>query len=482
MEYDDNFDDYYDDANIYDEEDLEKMLAGYTDFDYGDEMEYARISFMDLAENCLYPTLQQTIHMLAPLYVLCITTRIVCVVGYSDTEDHPLPRWLLNICISLGGLLALYMFFGNNIVYLLVCAVSVYVILLVTSWKLQNIAGVTVAAYIFLFIVICELFVVDEKIWHSIRGAQIMLSMKLIGLGFDITSGVTPLPAFTDYMAYIFCAGNVIFGPWMSFQDFKSIYSTSLSKCLDVDWMTKVMKSSLFSVFCLSFSTCFGSWIILDSNYKWVRAYRDAQSFRFSHYFVCFVSETTIALSGINPSEIDYGVTVTRPLYVEFPRSLVEVVTNWNLPMHNWLKNYVFKTARPYGTFLAVTLTYVASSLLHGLNFQLAAVLLSLGFYSYVEMVFRRKLARVFDACLEARSCRDNCPHTYKQNHPFVWITNLCFGCVAVFHLAYLGLMFDSSAEAEKGYNMSHTLQKWSDLGFLSHWVILGTYIFHLMV
>lgn len=33
-----------------------------------------------------------------------------------------------------------------------------------------------------------------------------------------------------------------------------------------------------------------------------------------------------------------------------------------------------------------------------------------------------------------------------------------------------------------QGYNMSHTLQKWLDLGFLSHWVILGTYIFHLMV
>lgn len=219
-----------------------------------------------------------------------------------------------------------------------------------------------------------------------ISGAQIMLSMKVIGLGFDISSGVISLPSFTDYMAYIFCAGNVIFGPWISFLDFKSIYSTNISKCLvsyinptywrgrgstsshlvsvplfffslhffisllpsfslwwvnlslflllapscqlflslfssvffqpyhlplpsiipsvssflspcpppqiarlksalfllenwclgkvllslyqAVDWMTKVMKSSFFSVLCLSFSTCFGSWIILDSNYK----------------------------------------------------------------------------------------------------------------------------------------------------------------------------------------------------------------------
>lgn len=36
------------------------------------------------------------------------------------------------------------------------------------------------------------------------------------------------------------------------------------------------------------------------------------------------------------------------------------------------------------------------------------------------------------------------------QDHPYVRITNLCFGCLSVFHLAYLGLMFDSSEEAEK--------------------------------
>lgn len=85
MDYEEPFD-YYDDANLYDEEDLEKMIAAYDDLDYNDEMEYARISFFELAENCLYPTLQQTVHMLAPLYVLCITTRLICVVGYSGNE------------------------------------------------------------------------------------------------------------------------------------------------------------------------------------------------------------------------------------------------------------------------------------------------------------------------------------------------------------------------------------------------------------
>lgn len=38
---------------------------------------------------------------------------------------------------------------------------------------------------------------------------------------------------------------------------------------------------------------------------------------------------------------VDAGVrdmTTTRVLHIELPRSLVEVVTSWSLPMHFWLK------------------------------------------------------------------------------------------------------------------------------------------------
>ena len=30
-------------------------------------------------------------------------------------------------------------------------------------------------------------------------------------------------------------------------------------------------------------------------------------------------------------------LSVARPLNIELPRSLTEVVANWNLPMHFWL-------------------------------------------------------------------------------------------------------------------------------------------------
>jgi len=63
----------------------------------------------------------------------------------------------------------------------------------------------------------------------------------------------------------------------------------------------------------------------------------------------------------------------------------------------------VFRTTISYGSFVAVLSTYVASSLLHGLNFQLSAVLLSLGAYTYVEYMLRQKLANTFRACILVR-------------------------------------------------------------------------------
>ena len=51
---------------------------------------------------------------------------------------------------------------------------------------------------------------------------------------------------------------------------------------------------------------------------------------------------------------------------------------------------------------------------------------------------------------------------------------NLLFGLLAMFHLAYLGVMFDQSAESSSGYSWAHTLAKWRNLDFISHYVVGG--------
>ncbi|XP_003375713.1 putative protein-cysteine N-palmitoyltransferase porcupine [Trichinella spiralis] len=61
------------------------------------------------------------------------------------------------------------------------------------------------------------------------------------------------------------------------------------------------------------------------------------------------------------------------------------------------------------------------------------AVLLSLGFYSYSEYILREKLARLFQACIRARSCYCNCTHKRKWDN-FFFYSFICF-CFVYFPL-----------------------------------------------
>ncbi|PKK16614.1 hypothetical protein A306_00015175, partial [Columba livia] len=160
---------------------------------------------------------------------------------------------------------------------------------------------------------------------------------------------------------------------------------------------------------------------------RWLHAYESALSFHFSNYFVAFLSEATATMAGSGVTEhhgnLRWDLTVSRPLRVGLPRSMADVVTNWNLPMSRWLHTYVFQTARRLGTFAAVLGTYAA-----------------------------------------------------------LWVRALngALGALALFHLAYLGALFDMEADdtvEEQGYGMSYTIRKWSELHWASHWVTLGCWV-----
>lgn len=172
--------------------------------------------------------------------------------------------------------------------------------------------------------------------------------------------------------------------------------------------------------------------------------------------------------------------SIVKPFHIELPHSLVDVVVNWNLPMHYWLKIYVYiPMKQQYGHFLSILVTYLASALLHGFNFQLSIVLFSIGLFAYVEYGFRRKLANILDACVAARTCpsRTSCDkHTYTYWHPLTLIVNLFLCLLSLWHLTYLGQLFDGSSQETIGYSWQHALDKWARLNFASHLVVIGTY------
>lgn len=60
---------------------------------------------------------------------------------------------------------------------------------------------------------------------------------------------------------------------------------------------------------------------------------------------------------------------------------------------------------------------------------------------------------------------------------------NFSFSVLAVFHLAYLGIMFDfNSRQQDSGYSLSHTLNKWASLSYSSHWIIFVCYIMYALI
>ena len=54
-----------------------------------------------------------------------------------------------------------------------------------------------------------------------------ILSMKIISLGFDVSSGaIVELPGVIEYSGYVFQVGSVMFGPWISYQQYIHLLSS----------------------------------------------------------------------------------------------------------------------------------------------------------------------------------------------------------------------------------------------------------------
>uniref|UniRef100_A0A3B4AYG9 Porcupine O-acyltransferase like n=1 Tax=Periophthalmus magnuspinnatus TaxID=409849 RepID=A0A3B4AYG9_9GOBI len=303
---------------------------------------------------------------------------------------------------------------------------------------------------------------------------QMVVAMKVISLAFDLDSGaVSQMPSLPQFLGYVLFVGSAVFGPWTSFSHYMNAVD---GKALVSQMPSPAHTSLLKSLLCLVVSSCVAPYLFpaiipisggeltdrTNQGYEvWLRAYENAVSFHFSNYFVGHLSEVTSMLAGAgftqDKEQTRWDMRVVIPLHVELPRSLVLVVTSWNIPMSQWLKTYVFKNAMRLGTFSAILVTYTASALLHGLSFHLGAVLLSLGFLTYTEHVLRKKLAAILSGCVLSRPCPSGCSHQHKKHN--------LHSCVSWL----LSLL--------QGYAAAHTLQRWSELHWTSHWIVILSWI-----
>eukprot|EP00092_Neocalanus_flemingeri_P023063 GFUD01024999.1.p1 GENE.GFUD01024999.1~~GFUD01024999.1.p1 ORF type:complete len:544 (-),score=151.74 GFUD01024999.1:259-1890(-) len=484
----------------------------------------APFSVTEILEHCIEPTLTDGLKHMGKILAWCLVFRLA-------TQTTKVVPWLGHAASVVSGTVLASHFFGGGVFYILGLVMMGYIMLAVSN----SVRGLASAALVLGYNIVCETWLAEPMVWHMVRGAIMIVAMKIISLGFDMDaaekiekehsekenqeenvnmenleekrknsktvniknrgkkngkkiveepvikseikpaeSDLTRMPGWFEFAGYCLCPGTVILGPWVSFTEYTNIFKEPR---WNITWLVKILFTVMFAFMFLTISTCWNPWLIPDSGWKWWLAYRDAMSFRASHYFVSFMSEASAITAGFGAhvvgGQLLWHFTVTQPHNIEVPRSLVEVVVSWNLPMHRWLKQYVFKQTRSrFGPGPAVLMTYFASTLLHGLSGQLAAVLISLGFYTWVEHSLRDKLSHIMDASIGARREADS-RRKHREGSAWVILVNLLFGLLAMFHLAYLGVMFDqSSPEQVTGYSWSHTLAKWKRLDYTSHWVV----------
>lgn len=322
--------------------------------------------------------------------------------------------------------------------------------------------------------------------------------IKIISLSIDIKTDRSLRDHFSiiSFLGYMCCPANCIFGPWTSFSEYLNSLTRARSTLkLNVLYFVQIMLNIICSIITLLFSNCANAAFNQEYSWKWLAAYGTAVSFRMSHYFISFLSQTTMVSAGLAPYDPEstsfnfrhtryFGYNVVRPWSVEFPRSHVNVVVAWNVPMHKFLKRYIFRALKTYGTFAAVILTYVISSLLHGLNFQLWATLLTIGLWSYVEFHIRKKLSQIFSACVLVKKCTVPCTkHRLGQNKLLTIVINAMFFILCVLNLTYLGATFDTNSQIQvEGYSFKHTLKEWKKYNYISHWLLVFGYLFNLII
>ncbi|XP_076859979.1 protein-serine O-palmitoleoyltransferase porcupine [Brachyhypopomus gauderio] len=453
--------------------------------------------FQELASGCLLPTAQQGLEQVWQLLLICLLCRLLWKFGH-------LPSYLKHLSTIAGGFYALYLFFELHMVWVVLLSLLCYLILFLC--RHSNSRGPFLSVTVLIYLLLGELHMMDTNSWHKMRGSQMVVAMKAISLAFDLDKGIVKnVPSPVEFMGYIYFVGTIIFGPWISFNSYRDAVK---GRKLNASWFVKVVSSWIKSQLFLLLSNCvapylfpyfipiFGDKLLRSKRgrkirglaARWLLAYRNTLSFHFSNYFVSYLSETTTTLAGAGCTEVKdhlkWDLSVAKPLNIEFPRSMVEVVTSWNLPMSHWLKTYVFKKALACGVFPAVLLTYTASTLLHGVSFHIGAVLFSLAFMTYIEHVLRKRLSSVFNACVLSKKCPPDCKHQHKKEF-WVYGINGAFSMLAVLHLTYLGSVFGSSADDVDfdGDGMaSHTIHKWTELSWTSHWVTFGLWVLYRLI
>lgn len=151
----------------------------------------------------------------------------------------------------------------------------------------------------------------------------------------------------------------------------------------------------------------------------------------------------------------------------------------------------IFEQVLKYGSknknyrnrIIAVGTTYLISSLLHGLERRLSAVLLSLAAYTYVEHFMRTKLALKFPrSYYYSHQGSKKYLNSSNKNTWLSWGINIIFTILNIIHLAYLGSIMDMSVSHSGETINQDVFAPWRHVSYFSHFIMLLMYFISIIL
>lgn len=145
----------------------------------------------------------------------------------------------------------------------------------------------------FVRIYFSEILDTDVSTWHRMRGTQMIAAMKIISIGFDIDlEKMKRAPDFLEFWGYVLCPGNVVMGPWASYNEYLLIYQRpkwvrstlrNITRCSSklivfifashlqtLKWIFHIFCNAVLAIFFLLASNCLISGFIPDLSFTWV--------------------------------------------------------------------------------------------------------------------------------------------------------------------------------------------------------------------
>merc|ERR1711936_862667 len=135
----------------------------------------APFSISEILEHCIEPTLTDGLKHMGKIIAWCFIFRLA-------TQTTRVVPWLGHAASVVSGTVLASHFFGGGVFYILGLIMMGYIMLAVSN----KVRGLACTALVLGYNIVCETWVAEPVIWHMVRGAIMIVAMKIISLGFDM--------------------------------------------------------------------------------------------------------------------------------------------------------------------------------------------------------------------------------------------------------------------------------------------------------